>query len=332
MALRGLGINYDTGFFPGGKISRQHFDRDIVRHELHVIRHDLHCAAVRISGGDPERLSAAAELAAAEGLEVWFAPFPCELTTDELRPFFVDCADRAEAVRTVATAPVVLVLGCELSLFGAGFLPGNTVFQRIDGLMRGSAGSVRSAAGQLDEFFADVVTQARTRFHGPITYASGTWEFIDWTPFDIVAIDAYRDANTAGTYAQELRAQVERTDKPVVVTEFGCCTYVGAADRGGIGWDIVDDTSTSPARIPGDYQRDESEQVRYLHECLNVFDEVGVDSAFWFTFASFDALHREDPHQDLDLASYGVVKMIGESAWQPKESFSALAEAYRRRG
>jgi hypothetical protein len=26
------------------------------------------------------------------------------------------------------------------------------------------------------------------------------------------------------------------------------------------------------------------------------------------------------------------VKMTDESAWQPKESFSALAEAYRRRG
>ena len=59
------------------------------------------------------------------------------------------------------------------------------------------------------------------------------------------------------------------------------------------------------------------------------FDEVGVDSAFWFTFASYGLPHRDDPRLDLDMAAYGVVKMLDETAWEPKESFHALAEAYR---
>ena len=29
--MRGKGINYDTGFYPGGVSSREHFDADIVR-------------------------------------------------------------------------------------------------------------------------------------------------------------------------------------------------------------------------------------------------------------------------------------------------------------
>jgi hypothetical protein len=60
--MRARGINYDTGFFPGGHDSRPDFDAETARRELRVIAQDLHCAAVRISGGDPERLSVAARM------------------------------------------------------------------------------------------------------------------------------------------------------------------------------------------------------------------------------------------------------------------------------
>jgi hypothetical protein len=328
MALRARGINYDTGFYPGGHGSRERFDPDTVRHEMHVIAHDLHCTAVRVSGGDPERLSVAAELAVAEDLEVWFAPFPCEMTVEQLRPFFAECADRAEAVRVRSNAPVVLVLGCELSLFGAGFLPGETVFERIEEMLAAAPTGLHTVNAALNTFLGDVVADARTRFGGRITYASGTWEFIDWAPFDIVAVDAYRDRTNASSYAADLRRRIKQQDLPFVVTEFGCCTYAGAGDRGGIGWDIVDDSAT-PARLTGDFVRDEAGQATYLTECLRTFDEVGVDSAFWFTFASYGLPHRADPRLDLDMAAYGVVKMLDETAWEPKDSFRALAEAYR---
>lgn len=75
--MRRHGINYDTGFTPiGEEISRQDFDPGVVRREMRIIADELHCDAVRVSGGDPDRLSTAAEAAAAAGLEVWFAPFP----------------------------------------------------------------------------------------------------------------------------------------------------------------------------------------------------------------------------------------------------------------
>jgi hypothetical protein len=100
-----------------------------------------------------------------------------------------------------------------------------------------------------------------------------------------------------------------RHGKPVAVTEFGCCTYAGAARRGGLGWTIVD-TESDPPRLAGDYVRDETEQVAYLQELLAIFEEEGMDSAFWFTFASYDAWHRADPRYDLDMAAYGVVRML----------------------
>jgi hypothetical protein len=333
--MRGKGINYDTGFCPGGDNSREHFDADVVGREMRIIARELHCTAVRISGGEPARLSMAGELAAAEGLEVWFAPFPCELTTGELAPLFADCADRAEHLRR-SGANVVLVTGCELTLFGAGFLPGGTVYQRIQGLK--SRGPRLYAAfarlpKKLNSFLGATAEAARSRFAGPLTYASGLWEPVDWKPFDIVATDAYRDASNAGTFRSELRKR-RQYGKPFAVTEFGCCGYAGAADRGGMGWAIIDG-STDPPRLDGDYRRDESEQTRYLEELSTIFAEEGVDLAFWFTFAGYPLVHDPDPRRDLDMASYGVVKMLPSGpgtgyhglGWEPKLAFGALARA-----
>ena len=245
--MRGKGINYDTGFSPGGRLSREDFDADVVRREMQVIASELRCTAVRITGGEPERLSVAGELAAAAGLEVWFSPFPCELTTGQLAPLFADCADRAERLRR-AGARVVLATGCELTLFAAGFLPGDDVYQRIAALQ--SPGPELYAAfgtmsARLNGFLAETVAAARERFAGPLTYASGMWEPVDWQPFDIAATDAYRDATNAQRFRAELSKQA-RAGKPLVVTEFGCCGYAGAGDRGGTGWAIIEPDADPP--------------------------------------------------------------------------------------
>ena len=331
--MRGKGINYDTGFSPGGRNSRPDFDADVVAREMQVIAGDLGCTAVRISGGDPARLGLAAERAAAAGLEVWFSPFPCELTTAELGPLFADCADRAERIR-LSGAKVVLVTGCELTLFASGFLPGASMYDRITNLQ--SPGPELYAAygqltGKLNAFLGETGQEVRRRFGGPVSYASGMWEPVDWTAFDIVATDAYRDAGNASRFREELQAR-RVAGKPLVVTEFGCCTYAGAADRGGMGWAILQERD-GRARLDGAYTRDESEQVRYLDELRTVFEEEQVDLAFWFTFAGYELTHDAEPDNDLDMASYGVVKMLpgGGGAgyqglgWEPKAVFGALA-------
>jgi hypothetical protein len=76
--------------------------------------------------------------------------------------------------------------------------------------------------------------------------------------------------------------------------------------------------------VPDGAVRDESEQVRYFTELLDVFEEEGMDSAFWFTFAGYTR------PGDLDLSSYGVVKMIDDTRWEPKEIFHAIAARYAR--
>ena len=333
--MRGKGINYDTGFLPGEHDSRPDFDPAVVAAEMRIIARELGCTAVRVSGSRPERISIAAQAAAAEGLEVWFAPFPPELTTAELIGLFRDCADRAEQVRREG-ARVVLVMGCEVTLFNPGFLPGTYFYDRMRRLGTPSPRLYASFAlmpRRLNAFLAEASGAVRGRFGGPLTYAAGTWEPVDWSRFDIVSVDAYRDANNAASFRTDLRKQF-RHGKPVAATEYGCCPYAGAADKGGLGWDIVDyDEDGGGRTLRGEYQRDESEQVRYLQELNQVFTEEGLDLAFWFTFAGYRNTVSADPRHDLDLASYGLVLMLADGpgsgykglGWRPRLAFEAMA-------
>jgi hypothetical protein len=333
--MRGKGINYDTGFYPGQHDSRPEFDPDVVAAELRVIARELHCTAVRITGGQPERISLAAEAAAAEGLEVWFAPFPCELTAPELLSVFEDCADRAEHLRR-SGASVVLVTGCELTLFNSGFLPGQDSYDRIARLAKPGP-RLYAAFGRLpkrlNSFLAEAAATARARFRGPLTYASGTWEPVDWAPFDIVSVDAYRDAGNAGRFIADLRKNLGH-GKPLAVTEFGCCAYQGAAARGGMGWSIAEYSEGGTPQLTGDYQRDETEQVTYLRELHEIFRTEGVDLAFWFNFAGYHHPTSPDPRLDVDMASYGVVTVLPGGpgtgyhglGWTPRLAFTAMSE------
>ena len=327
--MRTRGINYDTGFSPAGRCSRDVFEPDLVRHEMQVIAHRLCCNAVRITGGDPNRLRVAAGHAAAVGLEVWFAPFPCEMSPEEMLPYFADCAELAEDVRRNG-AEVVLMVGCELSVFATGWLTGDTSLDRFAALASGSDGAwagLSQTIASLNEFLAKATATVRERFGGRVTYAAGPWELIDWTPFDCVAIDAYRSVENFDTYRYEIRAQFAH-EKPVVVTEFGTCAYRGAADRGGMAWSALD-MYLDPPQLTQQLVRDEDQQTRYLNELMTLFDEEGVDGAFWFTFAGYRLVCSCDPAVDLDLASYGVVKMIDERRWEPKAVFHAMSHANR---
>jgi hypothetical protein len=301
---------------------------------MRVIADELHCTAVRISGGDPERLSVAAGHAADAGLEVWFAPFPCDLTAERMLPFFADCAGRAERLRA-AGARVVFVAGCELSLFGKGFLPGETLMDRMRALQSPDPAlweQFGDILARFNRFLAEAAGAVRKEFGGQVTYAAGPWERLDWTPFDIVSVDAYRADYNDKSYRDEVRGHFAH-GKPVAATEFGCCGYRGAAGRGGIGWAIIDHAA-DPPRLDGEYVRDEQEQVRYFTEVLDVLEAEGVDSAFWFTFAGYNLPHRPgDPIHDLDMASYGAVAMHEDGvAWDAKAVFRAIADRYGAAG
>ncbi|WP_329005657.1 hypothetical protein OHA18_19960 [Kribbella sp. NBC_00709] len=311
--MRGKGINYDTGAQFPRQWTRNNFDSETARRELAVIANELHCTAVRISGSDPTRLAIAAEHAAALGLEVWFSPFPCELTTEQLLGLFEECAARAEDIRQTGT-DVRFIAGGELSIFAKGFLPGDDLSERTAAIRE----SHSAVPPRLNAFLKEAVDVVRGKFGGPVTYASLPFEQVDWTLFDYVASDAYRAAHNAAAFRDEIRA-LQRHGLPVVITEFGCCTYRGASADGGRGWMIVDRDMWT---VNGDYTRDEEEQATYFRELVQIFDEEAVDTAFWFTYAGYNY------SQHLDIASYGVINLGPGNTWQPKSVFHAMSTTY----
>jgi hypothetical protein len=336
--MRGKGITYDTGFFNAGVSTRDSFDCEVVKREMRIIHDDLHCNAVRITGGNAERLEVAAIHAADADLEVWFSPFTCDLSTDELLHFLSDCAERAERLRRQG-AEVVLLTGAELSLFTRGFLPGDTLQERLDLLT--APHRLREllphVPARINGFLCQAAARVRERFSGKISYASiPSFERVDWTPFDFIGVDAYRSKELANQYREGIRVLVAQ-GKPVAITEFGCATFRGAADKSSWGGMIVEYEKNRPVRLNGDYIRDEAEQATHLRELLDIFTVEGVDSAFVNTFVSYHLLHRRDPHLDLDLASYGVVKVLeGRSGdvypdmpWEPKAAFTTLSDFYQ---
>lgn len=339
--MRAKGMTYDTGLDRNGASSRRDFDPAVVGRELAIIRDDLHCTAVQIVGGDPHRLEVAACLAAELGLEVWFSPYPLELTSDRILTLFADCARRAEQLRRTG-ADVVLVTGVELTIMNHGFVPGDGVEDRLDHLLGepdSRADRLAEVNRRLDVFLAEAVAVVREHFHGRITYAAIPFERVDWARFDIVSVELIRSAEVADRFRDGVRTLVAQ-GKPLAITGFGASTYRGAGDRGARGMEIVetDEGTGAPRRLDGHYVRDEAGQADYLREVLTILDDEGVDSAFVFLFALETHPHRPDgdPRDDLDLASPGIVKVVegryGETyptmRWEPKTAFAAVADIY----
>jgi len=336
------GIVYDTGTeFTYGVSTRSTFDPDIMKREIDIIRNDLHVNAVRVCGGDTGRLEETARYALDQGLSVWFSPIFVDASPEDTILSITRCAGVAEELRR-QYPDLIFVVGGELTFFMKGILRGVDVYSRImsfvsaPGLIRHFISGGRWPGTPLNAFLTKSVASVREKFHGRITYASGPWEAVDWRMFDIVSVNFYRDAHNEKTYRKGL-AGYARFGKPIAITEFGCCTYEGADRIGAAGWAIVD-TSSGIRTIGGNVVRSEDTQSRYLTELLTIFGETGVYAAFVFQFASYNLPVHDDPVSDLDMASYGIVKvlpggMTGKQypgmPWEPKKAFQAVADRYR---
>jgi hypothetical protein len=340
--IKRKGINYDVGTFARGKesSSRDFFEPNIVKREMEIIKNELNCNSIRISGQNIERLTIAAEYALVQGLEVWFSPSLVDADEEETLNYFTECAKAAEGLRK-QWPNVIFVSGCELTFFMKGLVEGNTAFDRINTFMKPwkllkSTILKGSFNKLLNAFLLKANIVIREQFYGKLTYASGPWENVDWALFDFVGVDYYREKFNKKTYREKLRGYF-KFGKPVIITEFGCCTYRGAEDKGGYGWAIVDRTKT-PLQLKGEFVRDESVQDDYLIELLNIFSEEKVEGAFVFTFMSQSYPYNENPLYDLDMAAFGLVKTyinqkgtaFKDMSWEPKQSFYALAEYYSK--
>jgi len=343
------GVHYDTGTVfrgPGYAIStrRRALDMAVVRRELEIIRDDLHANAVRVVGSDVGRLIAVTEVALQAGLEVWFSPAFFEYPGAETASRLVAAAAAVGPLEALHHGRVIFVAGSELTLFMQDLLPGKSIVDRLGGLKKNPS---RLGDGRLDAFLEALVPRVRTVFGGPLVYASLPFEKVDWGRFDFAGVDHYREARTEDRYVETL-APLLATGKPVIVTEFGMRTYRGAESSGALGFGVTDATRlylhTRPVigrffrpRLKGRFERDEAMQAHEISETLEVLESSGVAGALISTFATAGAYTDDDPRYDMDMDSMSLVKALPrgrhgtvypDMPWQPKESFTAVAEHF----
>lgn len=328
--LRHRGVVYTVG---AGETPGTAWSAARMRRDIGAIRDRLHADTVDVTGDGVERLTATAGEAAERGLHVWLQPTLADAPERDILEHMAECGRYAERLRRQG-ASVDFSVGCEFWLFVPGIVPGETVMDRVENLLKGNVDPVRMQR-ELDRVTAKAAALGRSVFHGNLSYAAAQDDTVDWRLFDIVGIDYYSYFRHHADYIREL-TQYRHWGKPLAITEFGTCTYEGAPQAGGMGWNVID---YDKGEIKGDLVRSEHTQAVHLTDLVRVFESMGLYAAMAFEFVTPDAPHRPDnPKKDLDMASYSITKAIKNRPddprsswhWEPKEAFYALARQYGR--
>ncbi|MFF7202392.1 abortive phage infection protein [Streptomyces sp. NPDC008141] len=329
LTYRGVCYEVGDGDTPGTAWSTAR-----MRHDMLAIRNDLHASSVLIGGVGVDRLTSTATEAVERGLHVWLQPTLGDRPEADILEHVAEAGRHAERLRRQG-ARIHLSVGCEFVLFVPGIVPGDNAVERIENLLSGNV-DPELMARRLRAFTARAAAVGRSVFRGRLTYAAAQDEQVDWNLFDIVGIDYYSSHPRRADHVREISRYLRR-GKPLAMLEFGSCTFLGAPEQGGMGWNTVDH-SKDPPEIRGDLVRSERTQAAHLTDVLDVFESMNLYAAMAYTFVTPDAPHRPEPRYDLDMASYSIVKAIRDRAddpasgwhWEPKESFHALARQYCR--
>ncbi|WP_328859596.1 abortive phage infection protein [Streptomyces sp. NBC_00306] len=329
LTYRGVCYEVGDGETPGTAWSTARMRQDML-----AIRNDLHASSVLIGGVGVDRLTSTATEAVERGLHVWLQPTLGDRSEADILEHVAEAGRHADRLRRQG-ARIHLSAGCEFVLFVPGIVPGDNAVERIENLLSGNV-DPEFMARRLRAFTARAAAVGRSVFRGRLTYAAAQDEQVDWNLFDIVGIDYYSSHPRRADHVREISRYL-RWGKPLAMLEFGSCTFLGAPEQGGMGWNTVDH-SKDPPEIRGDLVRSERTQAAHLTDVLDVFESMNLYAAMAYTFVTPDAPHRPEPRYDLDMASYSIVKAIRDRAddpasgwhWEPKESFHALARQYCR--
>ncbi|QES31618.1 abortive phage infection protein [Streptomyces venezuelae] len=333
---RGLayrGVCYEVGDGDGPATA---WSADRMRRDLRAIRHELHADSVSVYGTGVDRLAATASEAAERGLHVWLQPRLADVPERDILDHLAETGRHAERMRRQG-ARVYLSVGCEFVLFVPGIVPGADALERVRNILRGNYDPERMVR-EVRRFVGLAAKTGRRVFRGPLTYGAAHDDDVDWSLFDLVSVNYYGYHANARGYVKDLSPHA-RWGKPVAITECGSCTYEGAPQDGGMGWYESIDYSVEPPVITGGLVRSERTQAAYLSDVFDVFESMNLHAALVYQFVSPELPHRPDsPRHDLDVASYGLAKVLRKRPedpgspwhWEPKESFRALADRFAR--
>ena len=330
------GMNYDIGIqfaFGVPESCNNRFNPEQMKTDFAIIKNDLGCNAIRLSGTNVDEMVTGTELVLQAGLDCWVSPHYIDAPIEVVEKETQECAARVEALRQkYPDNEVVFMYGCEMHHF-APFIPGANFAERIQKL--GDPKIIAEGTRKLNEYFARTIPEIRRVFHGRITYCTVWFEPIDWTLFDIISLDHYKDMynNKNNKYIEDLKPFTQ-LGKPFAVTEIGYCCFEGCSQHGAAGYMQLYPVGNGMLNTV--MNRAEKEQADALVDALNDIDAAGCDGAFAFTFVYGNMPHVEDdPIRDMDMAGFSVVKTFADgrkgkvfpgTSWDPKEAFYALQD------
>jgi hypothetical protein len=345
--MRVKGVNYDVGTVMGVDW-RPDYDPKVVRRELEIIKNDLHCNAVGISGKDIARVLVSAEAALSQGLEAWLNPSdwsdkPPALTL----AYITEAAAAAEPLHERYPGKVVLSIGSEFTLFMQGIIPGKTLRQRAATVRTTDVIKTGQHNQPLNDFLGKAAAEVRKVFRGPIMYRSLVWEDVDWRNFDVIGVDHYWAETIQDRYVDMVKP-LFTYGKPVVNTGFGFGTTTAPvtgmlATLGDLPFfrillhqqPVIGRFVRPKLKVVN--ERDEALQATRLGNNLKLLDEAGFDGAFMDTFILPTYPYSDTPKYDLDRMSSNLVKYFEngrhgttypDMTWEPKEAFRAVANYY----
>lgn len=84
------------------------------------------------------------------------------------------------------------------------------------------------------------------------------------------------------------------------------------------------------------YKRDESVQSNYLIDLLNIYSSEKVYAVFVYTFISRKAAYNINKKYDLDMANFGLIKVLPSDLndlktpymWERKKAFIEVSKFY----
>jgi hypothetical protein len=335
--MKNKGITYDIGteYIPG-TLSRTGLSADLIKSDMNAIKNDLFCNSIRIYGKERDNLILAADIALETGLNVWLSPRLINNDIQSTLPYLGKVSIDFEKLRLkYPTRELVIMVGGEISIDMKGFVKGNIIHERISNLLKPffflkNALVIKPPFQKsFDAFLSDAVTTIKKHFYGKVTYASASWENVDWSIFDIVSINLYKADYNKSFFIKILR-KMNSKGKPLAITEFGCCTYIGADKKGASGYSILEQSSVPPV-FKEKCERSEKVQADYILDLLQTFDKEKVDTTFIFDFYMQKLTHSSNPDLDYDKISFGITKSAGDNKWEPKESFYIISDYYKNK-
>ncbi|MGB3328363.1 MAG: hypothetical protein WBA46_05360, partial [Thermomicrobiales bacterium] len=325
------GIKYDLGAeLARHELSRPASHERFYRDELTAIRDQLHCTQVDLHGSDPDQLVAGLVVAADLGFDIHLQTRLNFLPLADMRDRLAAVAIEADRVRR-AGIPVVLDVGCEYLLFADGLIEGDDFNEKLAAIEAGAV-DWDVTIGRFVRLLSGLAETARTHFGGAISYSDTPDMTGAWDPFDIIGIDHYLSAESRDSYVRTIDT-LATMGKPVWIKEFGSSAWRGAAEAGGMAWNILDDT-TDPPQIAAGIERDEAAQADAILDTLALIGQSQAERAYLYEFITTGSPRHPDPRYDYDLTGYGIVSTWGEDDerfydttgfWEPKEAFPRLA-------